>query len=111
MLVGGSTRYVLTSKADIKTPEGVAIMKRSNPIGQFRANPSSRAYAVKAKCAECVGCTPDHLEKGFKESISSCSSYFCPLHRFRPYQREKSLEGQKLPIQNLSNDSPCYESI
>ena len=102
MLVGGSTRYVLTSKADIKTPEGVAIMKRSNPIGQFRANPSSRAYAVKAKCAECVGCTPDHLEKGFKDSISSCSSESCPLHRFRPYQREKSLEGQKLPIQNLS---------
>ncbi len=49
--------------------------------------------------------------KGFKESISSCSSYFCPLHRFRPYQREKSLEGQKLPIQNLSNYSPCHESI
>ena len=111
MLVGGSTRYVLTSKADIKTPEGVAIMKRSNPIGQFRANPSSRAYAVKAKCSECVGSTPDHLEKGFKESISSCSSESCPLHRFRPYQREKSLEGRKLPIQKLSNDPLCHESI
>ena len=100
-LAGGNMRYVLTSKADIKTPEGVAIMKRSNPIGQFRANPSSRAYAIRAKCAECVGCTPDHLEKGFKESISSCSSYSCLLHGFRPYQREKSLEGQKMPVQNL----------
>ena len=98
MLDGGSTRYAPTLKADIKIPEGVAIMKRSNPIGQFRANPSSRAYAVKAKCAECVGCTPDHLEKGFKESISSCSSYSCPLHRFRPYQLEKSMEGQKIAI-------------
>ena len=99
MLAGGSTRYALTLKADIKIPEGVAIVKRSNPIGQFRANPSSRAYAVKAKCAECVGCTPDHLEKGFKGSISSCSSYSCPLHRFRPYQARKSLGGQKMPIQ------------
>ena len=71
------------------------MMKRSNPIEQFQNHPYSRAYAVKAKCAECVGCTPDHLEKGFKESISFCSSESCPLHRFRPYQREKSLEGQK----------------
>mgnify|MGYP000453959273 FL=1 len=49
--------------------------------------------------------------KGFKESISSCSSESCPLHRFRPYQREKSMEGQKLPIQRLSNDPLCHESI
>ena len=75
-------------------------MSDFNPILQFQSRPSSRAYAVKAKCAECVGCTPNHLEKGFKESISSCSSYSCPLHRFRPYQREKSLEGQKTPVQN-----------
>jgi hypothetical protein len=102
---------VLTLKADIKIPEGVAIMKRSNPIEQFQSNPLSRAYAIRAKCAECVGCTPDHLERGFKDSISSCSSESCPLHRFRPYQREKSLEDQKLPIQNLSNDYPCHESI
>ena len=83
----------------------------NNPIRQFVTNPNSRVAAIKAKCAECMGCTPDHMERGFRTSISSCSSYSCPLHRFRPYQREKSLEGQKLPIQNLSNDSPCYESI
>jgi hypothetical protein len=77
-------------------------MRNSNPIQQFINNSTSRAYAMRAKCAECVGCTPDHLEKGFKDSISSCSSESCPLHRFRPYQREKSLEGQKLPIQSLS---------
>ena len=102
---------MLTLKADIKILVGAAMMKRSNPIEQFQSHPLSRAYAIRAKCAECVGCTPDHLEKGFKESISSCSSESCPLHRFRPYQREKSLEGQKLPIQNLSNDYPCHESI
>lgn len=73
-------------------------MSNSNHSNQFHRNSMSRAYAVKAKCAECVGCTPNHLERGFKESISSCSSYTCPLHRFRPYQREISLEGQKMAI-------------
>ena len=75
-------------------------MSDSNPICQFHKRPLSRAYAVRAKCAECMGCTLDHLEKGFKESISSCSSYSCPLHGLRPYQREKSLERQKTPVQN-----------
>jgi hypothetical protein len=73
----------------------------NNPIRQFVANPNSRVVAIKAKCAECMGCTPDHMERGFRASISSCSSYSCPLHRFRPYQREKSLKGQKTAVQNL----------
>ena len=86
-------------------------MSKFNPILRFENKPNSRKLANDAKCAECFGCTRDHLEKGFKESISSCSSYSCPLHRFRPYQREKSLEGQKRAVQNLSNDYPCHESI
>ena len=73
----------------------------NNPIRQFVTNPNSRVAAIKAKCAECMGCTPDHMEWGFRASISSCSSYSCPLHRFRPYQREKSLKGQKTAVQNL----------
>ena len=85
-------------------------MSSFNPILQFQSRPSSRAYAVKAKCAECVGCTPYHLEKGFKDSISSCSSESCPLHRFRPYQREKSLEGQKNACSELLGDPLCHES-
>ena len=72
----------------------------NNPIRQFVANPNSRVAAMKAKCAECMGCTLDHMERGFRASISECSSYSCPLHRFRPYQREKSLEGQKTAVQN-----------
>ena len=86
-------------------------MSDFNPILQFQSRPSSRAYAVKAKCAECVGCTPEHLERGFKDSISSCSAYSCPLYRFRPYQREKSLEGQKTAVQNLSNDTLYHETV
>ncbi len=73
-----------------------------NPINQYQNNQKSRAYAIKAKCAECVGCTSNHIEKGFRESISSCSSYSCPLYRFRPYQAQKFVNGQKLPIQNIS---------
>ena len=77
-------------------------MSKFNPILRFENKPNSRKLANDAKCAECFGCTRDHLEKGFKESISSCSSESCPLHRFRPYQREKSLNSQKMPVQNLS---------
>jgi len=78
-------------------------MSQSNPILQLKKNPRSRSLAIKAKCAECFGCTKDHLEKGFKESISSCSSYSCPLHRFRPYQPGKvSRTAKKRTVQNLS---------
>ena len=76
-------------------------MSKFNPILRYHNKPDSRACAIDAKCAECMGCTLDHLEKGFKESISSCSSYSCPLHGLRPYQREKSLNSQKMPVQNL----------
>jgi hypothetical protein len=69
-------------------------MSKFNPILRFENKPNSRKAAIDAKCAECFGCTPDHLEKGFKESISSCSS----LHGFRPYQAEKSLNSQKTAV-------------
>ena len=65
-------------------------MSQPNPILQYANKSTSRVAAIKAKCAVCVGCSPDHLEKGFKESISDCSSYSCPLHSFRPYQAKTS---------------------
>ena len=61
-------------------------LTENNPIRQFAANPNSRVAAMKAKCAECMGCTPDHMERGFRASISECSSYSCPLYSFRPFQ-------------------------
>jgi hypothetical protein len=73
-------------------------MSKFNPIGRHIQKPRSRTYAIKAKCAECVGCTSNHIEKGFRESISSCSSYSCPLYKFRPYQPKKSLEAEKTII-------------
>ena len=63
----------------------IAVLEQ-NPIRQFGAKPSSQKAAIKAKCAECFGCTSNHLERGFRASISECSSYSCPLHRFRPFQ-------------------------
>lgn len=75
-------------------------MSKFNPIDRYLRKPSSRTLAVHAMCASCVGCTEGHLEKGFKETISACSSYSCPLRPFRPYQAKKSLEGEKMTIQN-----------
>ena len=76
-------------------------MSKFNPIEDFLTYPSSRTYAVQIKYAKCLGFTRAWLKKGFKESISSCSSYSCPLHRFRPYQLEKFLEGHKIALQHL----------
>ena len=94
-------KYILLHNRDTATLVEVQTMSKFNPILRYMKNPSSRKLAINAKCAECFGCTPDHLEKGFRESISSCSSYSCLLHGFRPYQWEKSLEGQKTTVQNL----------
>lgn len=57
----------------------------SNPLAQYALRPI-RSMAIKAKCAECVGCTPTHLEPGFRTTIRDCQSFTCPLHVFRPYQ-------------------------
>ena len=75
----------------------------TDPIKQFLAKPNSRTLAIKAKCAECMGCTLNHLEKGFRESISNCSSLSCPLHGHRPYQHKESLKGQKTHVEHTPN--------
>jgi len=70
----------------LNTSSTTASVIQVNPIRQLRNNPTSRAAAIKAKCAECVGCSLDHLEKGFRVSISECSSYSCQLHSLRPFR-------------------------
>ena len=89
-------KYMLSHNRDTTKLVEAQTMSKFNPIQRFEKNGASRTLAINA---ECFGCSRDHLEKGFKESISSCSSYSCPLHRFRPYQARKSLGGQKMPIQ------------
>ena len=78
-------------------------MRQSNPILQYANKPTSRKAAIKAMCAQCFGCTKNHLEKGFKESIRDCSSSDCPLHPLRPYINEKvACRGQDFHDQPLS---------
>jgi len=66
-------------------------MKKSpehNPVARIAGlgkTPSLRAH-IDAKCAECMGCTPDHLERGFREQIRACTAPACPLWPVRPYQ-------------------------
>ena len=69
-------------------------MLEINPIIRLRAKPS-RTNAIKAKCAECMGCTADHLERGFRELIRACTSKACPLHSYRPYQANLGAKPQK----------------
>ena len=94
-------KYMLSHNRDTAKLAELQTMSKFNPIRRFEKNGPSRTLDINAKYAECFGCSRDHLEKGFKESISSCSPYSCPLHRFRPYQREKFLNRQKMPVQNL----------
>ena len=75
--------------------QGQLLMSKFNPIIQFQRNPNSRAKAINAKCVlNALGVPQNDFRKGFKESISFCSSYACPLYRFRPYRSGKSLESQ-----------------
>ena len=94
-------KYMLSHNRDTAKLAELQTMSKFNPIQRFEKNGPSRTLAINAKCAECFGCTRDHLEKGFKEAISDCSAYSCPLHSFRPYQAEKSLNSQKIAVQNL----------
>lgn len=60
-----------------------------NPIVKFLNAPTA-GKAIKAKCSECMGCTKDRIEPGFKQSIRDCTSYQCPLYAFRPYRPRKT---------------------
>lgn len=64
------------------------MIREDNPIVRYQRE-STRKNAINAKCAECVGCTTVSLEKGFRESISACTSKECSLYGFRPYRSKK----------------------
>lgn len=66
-------------------------MNRSNPILQLKKNPGSRLLAIKAMCAQCLGCTETHLEEGFRQSIRECSSTHCALYELRPFTDRKKV--------------------
>lgn len=64
-------------------------MPERNPVAAWeKSNKNSRALAVKAKCAECMGCNKDHREPGFAIEVKKCTTQSCPLWVFRPYQEK-----------------------
>ena len=63
----------------------------TNPLQKYMSKPT-RGQAIKAKCAECMGCTVDVIEPGFRSLIRDCTSTSCPLHFFRPYQQKVTEE-------------------
>lgn len=65
--------------------EPIKQQPETNPLRKYMTKPT-RGQAIKAKCAECVGCTLDAAEPGFRILIRNCTSTRCPLYVFRPYQ-------------------------
>lgn len=78
-------------------------MSQANPVKRFfeRGKPRGKA-TINAMCAFCVGCTAeiqgkgfvDHVEAGFRETISQCEVYACPIHHLRPYQKKAETTNQ-----------------
>jgi hypothetical protein len=75
-----------------------------NPIKRAIRKPTY-LNAIKAKCAECMGCTENHLEEGFRDDIASCTSWTCPLRPFRPYQKRQ--EGGASEPESFSEAKGC----
>ena len=69
-------------------------MRNHNPVARLYDHASTRKRAIEAKCAECMGCTKDHLEDGFKNEIRNCTTLACALYFFRPYQTCEKIPPQ-----------------
>lgn len=60
----------------------------TNPIVKNKVKPT-RKNAINAMCANCMGCTEEKAEAGFRNLIRECKSVDCPLHEWRPYKTEQ----------------------
>lgn len=63
--------------------------ERLDPIERAKRKPNSLRAAIKAKCWYCAGAGQD---PGTREVIRSCTSFGCPLHPHRPFQRDEESE-------------------
>lgn len=63
-----------------KIADGTFQSVRMSPIEKARANPRSKAMAIRAFCFQCVG------EEQAVSTIRECASVNCPLHGHRPYR-------------------------
>ena len=72
-----------------KNPASKKPIPENNPYRKFMRGPkTSRAGAIKAMCAYCMGCTLEEINPGFRSDIRNCTSTYCPLHSMRPYQEK-----------------------
>ena len=46
-----------------------------NPIVRARSKPTSMRAAINAMCAQCMGCTEQMIEPGFRTEIRDCSAW------------------------------------
>jgi hypothetical protein len=60
-----------------------------NYVAKAIGNTNSKALAIKAMCAHCMGCTESYREPGYRQAIGNCSSTKCPLYNFRPFRDAK----------------------
>lgn len=57
-------------------------LKRKTPMEKHKENPKSLRQAINAKCHECMG-----FDKSYRNEITNCTGYNCPLYFVRPYQK------------------------
>ncbi len=53
-----------------------------NPIELAKANPQSKAMAIRAFCCTCVG----GIVPNWRNEIRYCTALECPLYPHRPYK-------------------------
>ncbi len=75
---------------------------RLNPIDRAKANPNSKAMAIRAMCYHCVG------GERAVDSIRNCTTTHCGLYARRPYQTgsndTEDLQDMELADLPLSED-------
>ena len=63
--------------------------REMNPISK-NMKAGTRKNAINAFCAQCMGCTDEWLEPGFRKAIRECTSPKCALYDWRPYQDKEA---------------------
>lgn len=63
-----------------KIEDGTFQVIRMSPVERAKANPNSKALAIRAMCYSCVG------GERAVDSIRNCTTDFCALYPHRPYQ-------------------------
>ncbi len=59
--------------------------REANWIRRSQQNPKSLKLAIRAMCFHCMGGTEKEMpDSGWRQAISECTSFKCPLHTYRP---------------------------